>query len=133
VSTSNWRELRAGSFDTWQGFDWLAVTLARTADTSAAVIVLILLMVVGWVLASCVAVVFLGAYAMSDRGAELNLYGRRRVVYPIAALATLFVVPVGIGLAAEAAGITRWLWALLLLPHGAVAILLTVMGIKREL
>jgi hypothetical protein len=111
---SNLYALRARAFDTWQGFDWL-----------------IPLAVVVWVLASLVAVLFLVAYAMSDGGAELGLYDLRRVVSLIAANATLFVVPIGIGLLARAAGFTHWLWALFLLPHSVVAAFLIVRGVGR--
>jgi hypothetical protein len=111
---SNVYSLRVRAFDTWQGFDWL-----------------IPLAVVVWVLASFVAVLFLVAYAMSDGGAELELYGMRRAVCLIAANTTLFVVPIGVGLLARAAGFTHWLWALFLLPHSVVATVLIVRGAGR--
>jgi hypothetical protein len=75
-----------------------------------------------WLLAAMVATVMLLAYLMSDQGLELNLHGWRRVVYLAVAWSTVFVIPVGLAVAAQAAGFTPWLWVLYLLPYEILAL-----------
>lgn len=85
-----------------------------------------------WFLAAMVAMVMLGALMMSDRGTELGLFGWRLPAYITVVVATLFVVPPGLAVAAQVAGFTPWLWILYLLPYEIVAVwLVYIFGTNR--
>jgi hypothetical protein len=92
----------------------------------------LILVTVVWLLAAMVAMLMLGAYMMQSTGSELGLHGWRQPAYLTFVVATLFVVPPGLAVAAQVAGFTPWLWLLYMWPYEIIGVwAVYVHGINR--